>query len=110
MPGIKSISGKNGNMLFKTFTKNGKQETRAYFLPRIQDKSGHVIGYGHQRKTRLTDNEIRQRKKFAFITRAIAARRQAGDTRSKKELWKEYGEIFDCAEASMRFYVAGRHR
>ena len=97
MPGIKSISGKNGNMLFRTYTKNGKKETRAYFLPRIQDKSGHVIGYGHQRKTRLTDNELRQRRKFAFIARAIAARRQAGDTRSKKELWKEFSDVFDHA-------------
>jgi len=97
MPGIKSISGKNGNMLFRTYSKNGKKETRAYFLPRIQDKSGHVIGYGHQRKTKPTDKELRQRKRFAFITRAIAARHQAGDTRSKKELWKEFSDIFDRA-------------
>jgi len=97
MAGIKSISGKNGNMLFRTYTKNGKKETRAYFLPRIQDKSGHVLGYGHQRKTKPTDKELRNRRRFSFITRAIAARRQAGDTRSKKELWKEFGEIFDRA-------------
>ena len=97
MPGIKSISGKNGNMLFRTYTKNGKKETRAYFLPRIQDKTGHVLGYGHQRKTKPTDKELRNRRRFAFITRAIAARRQAGDTRPKKDLWKEFGEIYDRA-------------
>ena len=28
MPGIKSISGKDRNMLFRTYTKNGKKETR----------------------------------------------------------------------------------
>ncbi len=49
MPGIKSLSGKDRNMLFRTYTKNGKKETRAYFLPRIHDKTGHVIGYGHRR-------------------------------------------------------------
>ena len=97
MPGIKSISGKDRNMLFRTYTKNGNKETRAYFLPRIHDKSGHVIGYGHRRKTKLTDKEICQRRKFAFVVRAIAARRQAGDQRSKKELWKEFSDIFDRA-------------
>ena len=97
MPGIKSLSGKDRNMLFRTYTKNGKKETRAYFLPRIHDKTGHVIGYGLRRKTKLTDKEICQRRKFAFIARAIAARRQAGDQRSKKELWKEFSDIFDRA-------------
>ena len=97
MPGIKSLSGKYGNMLFKTFTKNGKKETRAYFLPAVRDGRGRVTGYGQRRTTKITDKEIRQRKKFSFVSKAIAARRQAGDTRSKKELWKEFGEIFDRA-------------
>ena len=97
MPGIKSISGKNGNMLFRTYTKNGKKETRAYFLPAVRDGRGRVTGYGQRRTTKPTAKELRNRRRFSFITRAIAARHQAGDTRSKKELWKEFGEIFDRA-------------
>ena len=33
-PNFQNISGKSGNMMFKTFTKrDGSKETRAYILP-----------------------------------------------------------------------------
>lgn len=72
MPGIKSISGKVGNMIFKTY-KNGK--VRAF--PAEQRK----------RRTKVTKAETSNRFNFGTIAVEVAKRMAAGDTRSKKELW-----------------------
>ena len=60
-PNVKSISGKCGSMLFKTFTKrDGSKETRVYKLPQQKDGT-----YGYKRRTPLSEKEIKARNKFA---------------------------------------------
>ena len=59
-PDIKSISGRVGNVLYKTYKRpNGKTETRAYLLPRKQNGS-----FGYERKTPLSSNELAARGRF----------------------------------------------
>ena len=63
-PGIKSMSGKSGGVLFKTFRKpDGSTETRAYILPR--KKNGWR---GYTRSTPVTEGEKQRRKNFALAS------------------------------------------
>ena len=58
---IKSISGRVGNVLYKTYKRpDGKTETRAYLLPHKQNGS-----FGYERKTPLSSNELAARGRFA---------------------------------------------
>ena len=59
---IASMSGKCGNVLFKTYKRpNGKTETRAYLLPR-----DHCSGkFGYKRTTPPSDKEIKARAQFS---------------------------------------------
>lgn len=69
VPGIKSMSGKSGGVLFKTFRKpDGSKQTRAYILPR--KKNG---GYGYTRKTAVSEDEKQRRANFALAS-AFASR------------------------------------
>ncbi len=77
LPGVESISGKVGNYLFKTFNRNGKKEVRVYLCP--SDR--------YQRKTKLSAEECKQRKRFVEGCREVARRIKAGDTRPKKAIW-----------------------
>ena len=77
--GIASISGKMGNVIFKTFTRrDGTSFTRVY------SSEGHK-----QRCTPPSDREKAQRTRFAAICRAVAQRQRNGDTRPKKLIWDE---------------------
>ena len=77
--GIASISGKLGNVIFKTFTRpDGSSVTRVY------SSEGHK-----QRSTKPSDRELAQRARFAAMSRALAQRRRNGDTRPKKIIWDE---------------------
>lgn len=68
-PGIQSMSGKSGGILFKKFRKpDGSTETRAYILPR--KKNGWR---GYTRSTPVTEGEKRRRKIFAMSS-AYASR------------------------------------
>ena len=72
MPGIKSISGKVGNMIFKTY-KNGK--VRAYPADkRIRTK-------------KLSTAETNARFNFGRIAAEVAKRMADGDTRPRKVIW-----------------------
>ena len=72
MPGIKSISGKVGNMIFKTY-KNGK--VRAYPADkRIRTK-------------KLSTAETNARFTFGAIAVEVARRMADGDTRPRKVIW-----------------------
>ena len=63
--GIESVSGKCGNMIFKTYKRpNGKTETRAYFNPYRRSRWGKV----NPRKTPLSEAEIKARSLFARDT------------------------------------------
>ena len=74
MPGIKSISGKVGNMIFRTY-RNGK--VRAY--PAQQFK----------RTKKLSTAECNARFTFGAIAVEVARRMADGDTRPRKTIWAE---------------------
>ena len=74
MPGIKSISGRVGNMIFRTY-RNGK--VRAY--PAQQFK----------RTTKLSPAECNARFTFGAIAVEVARRMADGDTRPRKTIWAE---------------------
>ena len=74
MPGIKSISGKVGNMIFKTF-KNGK--VRAY--PAEQRK----------RTKKLSAAETNARFTFGTIAAEVSRRMADGDKRPRKVIWAD---------------------
>ena len=60
-PNVRNISGKSGQMLFKTFTKrDGSKETRLYILPKRRGG-----GYGYERTNKPSDAEIDNRILFA---------------------------------------------
>ena len=78
-PGIASVSGKMGNLIFKTFTRpDGSSVTRVY------SSESHK-----PRRTPPSDRELAQRARFAAMSRALAQRRRNGDTRPKKIIWDE---------------------
>ena len=78
-PGIASVSGKIGKVIFKTFTRpDGSSVTRVY----------PADGYT-PRRTAPSERELAQRQRFARIASAFAQCRRNGDTRPKKILWDE---------------------
>ena len=84
--GIESVSGKCGNMIFKTFKRpDGKKETRAYFNPYRRTRLGKVSA----RKSKPTKSEIKARSSFGAIASEVARRLREGDTRPRSIIWKE---------------------
>ena len=82
VPGIKSMSGKSGGILFKKYRKpDGSTETRAYILPR--KKNGM---HGYTRKTAVTDDEKQRRKNFALAS-AFASRVLADKSSDEFRYW-----------------------
>ena len=73
---IRTISGKLGNTLFKTY-RNG--QVRAYLTPKG----------GYQRSTPPSEAELFQRQMFSVIASEVARRIKAGDTRPRKEIWTD---------------------
>lgn len=67
---IESMSGRCGNMLFKTYKRpNGKTETRAYLLPRDR-RTGK---FGYKRTSAPSDKEIKARAQFSKFAVKYAA-------------------------------------
>ncbi len=59
--GVKSMSGKSGGVLYKTYHKlDGTTETRAYILPRKENGQ-----YGYTRRTAVTEGEKQRRILFS---------------------------------------------
>ena len=81
--GIESVSGKCGNMIFKTFKRpNGKKETRAYFNPYCRwDKV-------NARKTPPSEAEIKARSLFAKRIAYVQELLASGIYHHKQEAWK----------------------
>ena len=101
---IESISGRSGNVLYKTFTKpDGSKETRAYFLPRKENGK-----YGYERKSPVSKKEIAARAKFSLV----AQRMQALSEESKKQFalqWKRDKMMFNGKKyVSFRGYLMAR--
>ena len=71
--GIRSISGKVGNVCFRTMKSTGNVYMGS--LPQA-------------RKTQLSASEIEARERFARKAFLVRAMRQAGSKLTQKELWK----------------------
>ena len=83
-PGIKSLSGKSGGVLFKTYRKpDGSKQTRAYLLPR--KKNG---GHGYTRTTPVSEEEKQRRINFALAS-AYASSILADKSSPKFRMWYE---------------------
>ena len=83
--GIDSISGKCGNMIFKTYKRpNGKTETRAYFNPHCPSSWEKV----NPRKTPPSEAEIKARSLFARRQAYVQELLASGRYHNKKEAWK----------------------
>ncbi len=83
-PGIKSMSGKSGGILFKKYRKaDGSTETRAYLLPR--KKNG---GHGYTRKTAVTKEEKQRRMNFALAS-AYASHVLADKSSPEFRMWED---------------------
>ena len=66
-PAIEHVSGRCGQMLYKTFKRaDGTKETRVYFLPKQANGK-----YGYGRRTKPSEAETRTRAKFAQVSRII---------------------------------------
>ena len=82
--GIESVSGKCGNMIFKTFKRpNGKTETRAYFNPYRTSRWEKV----NPRKTPPSHAEIKARSLFARRQAYVQELLASGRYHDKREAW-----------------------
>ena len=81
-PGIASVSGKLGKVLFKTFTRpDGSSFTRVY------STAGHA-----KRKSKPSASELVQRQRFARIAAEVARLMRSGDTRPRQLIWREVSQ------------------
>ena len=101
---IKSISGKVGSLLFKTYTKpDGTKETRAYGLPRRIDGS-----FGYERKAALTEGEIKARVRFQKVSAALNSLSEQSREKFYRE-WKAARYKFNGKQyATLRGYIMAR--
>lgn len=101
---LRSISGRIGNIMFKTYTKSdGSKETRAYSVPCKTDGS-----FGYERTTPLSPKEIETRKTFQIVNAALKAM-----TPEQKDeyyrMWKNAGYKFNGKKyATLRGYIMAR--
>jgi hypothetical protein len=103
-PSIKSVSGKSGGMLFKTYTKrDGSTETRMYLLP----KKG-IGKYGYTRKAKVTEKEQASRSRFALIAERI--KNLSDEERMNyHEQWRAAKYMFNGKKyATLRGYIMAR--
>ena len=93
---IESLSGAFGSVIFRTYTKrDGTKETRMYKNPYYKI-NGHCAC---PRKSKPTTGERASRTRFAQMARAVNARINAGDKRSRKEIWKEVKQEYEACKS-----------
>lgn len=87
---IRSISGRTGNVLFKTYKRpDGKTETRAYLLPKRENGK-----YGYERKAAVSDKELEARNLFKKISEKVAAMTDAEKQEYARQ-WKKANYKFN---------------
>ena len=103
-PNIKSISGRVGGMLFKTFKRpDGSTQTRAYFLPKKENGK-----FGYERKKAASKNEIASRAKFAKVSAVLNSLSEESKLRFHKE-WVAAKYMFNGKKyVSFRGYIMAR--
>ena len=82
MAGIASISGKFGNMYFRTDKKSGRIS-----LCHMPKKSSSV----------LTDKQRAHKERFAAIAKMVTRMLAEGSKKSRKQLWKIASSAYDAA-------------
>ena len=103
-PQIKNISGRVGNILFKTYTKpDGTKETRAYGLPRRENGK-----YGYERTAKLSANEKAARMQFGMITKLVHDMPEE-ERMTYYRAWKKAKFMFNGKKyATLRGYIIAR--
>ena len=103
-PQFKNISGRVGNILFKTYTKpDGTKETRAYGLPRRENGK-----YGYKRTTKLSANEKAARMQFGMIAKLVHDMPEEERMTYYRE-WKKAKFMFNGKKyATLRGYIIAR--
>ena len=104
-PKFGSISGKSGNVLFKTFHRaDGKTETRAYLLP----KNRETGKYGYARKAAVTEGEIESRERFKRVSEIVASLSDEEKQQYSRE-WKIAKYKFNGKKyCTLRGYIIAR--
>ncbi len=104
-PNFSSISGRSGNVLFKTFHRaDGKTETRAYLLPRNRETGK----YGYKRKAAVTQGEMESRERFKRVFEIFASLSDATKQQYSRE-WKKARYKFNGKKyCTFRGYVIAR--
>lgn len=101
---IKSISGKCGGLLFKTYKRrDGSTETRVYTLPKKRNGE-----YGYTRKAATTEKERASRARFAAIADAI---KNLSEEQLKfyQKQWRKNKFMFNGKKyATLRGYIMAR--
>ena len=87
MSGIASISGRVGNCCFRTMKATGK-----VYMHQMDVRSKKV-----QRTKEPSEAMMRQRKRFAAITKIVTKMLEEGSKKSRKQLWKIATEAYDAA-------------
>lgn len=102
---IKSISGKCGNVLYKTYHRaDGKTETRAYFLP-LNRETGK---YGYKRKAKASEKEIESRARFKRVSEILASLSDETKQKYNRE-WMKAKYMFNGKKyATLRGYIVAR--
>lgn len=78
--GVESISGRLGNVCFRTMKATGKT---------------YISGLPSKRATELKPSEIEARERFARKAHLVKAMRQEGSKLTQKELWKIAAQVID---------------
>ena len=101
---IKNISGKFGNLLFRTYTKpDGTKETRAYGMPKRKDGS-----FGYERKVKVTPNEAANRAKFQVVSKRISSLSDAERMSFHREWQKAKFKFNGKKYVTLRGYIMAR--
>ena len=103
-PNIQSISGRVGDLEFRTFKRPGrKPETRVYFLPKKPDGT-----YGYVRRKPYSDKELAIRAIFTKAATAFAAMPE-NERKQYHDEWKKAGYKFNGKKYNtLRGYVVAR--
>ena len=81
MAGIAAISGKFGNMYFRTDKKSGRIS-----LCHMPKKTSY-----------LSDKQRAHHERFAAVSKMVTQMRNDGSTKSRKQLWKIATKAYDAA-------------
>ena len=97
--GIESMSGKNRNMVFRTYKRpNGKTETRAYIMPKK----------GYRRSTKPSENELAARLRFSQISQKLNNLTEEQRTRYAQEWQISKYKFNGKSYATLRGYIMAR--